>query len=192
MFSLIVVDVQNEFSADGERTVPDHASALARIQMQVHEARNSGVPIAWVKHHNRPDESPAFVPGSWGAELSLGLGPQDGNGREKLFTKEVFGAFTGTGLEEWLRMQSVSQVVVVGFFTHMCVSTTCREALVRGFEVFVDPEATGAHDLEDSALGKQSAEEVRRSALLQLRDMGVKIADHVISSAHASFSEEAL
>ena len=64
----------------------------------------------------------------------------------------------------------------MGFYAHMCLSTSAREALIRGFEVFVDPNATGARDLEDETLGRQTADEVRRSALLHLKNMGVAVA----------------
>jgi nicotinamidase-related amidase len=179
MRALIVVDAQNEFSADGLRAVPNHAEALNQILNRVQQARQEGGPIAWVKHYNKPNESRAFVPGTWGSELSTGLGPESGFGPEKLFEKDVFGAFTGTGLEEWLRSVGASSVLIVGFYTHMCLSTSAREALVRGFNVFVDPNATGARDLEDELLGKQTADEVRRYALLHLANMGVEIERNV-------------
>ena len=175
MQALVIVDAQNEFSPKGMRAVPNHADALKRIFQLVERAREERRPIAWVKHFNKPNESAAFVPKTWGSELSDGLGPQEGFGPEKLFKKDVFGSFTFTGLEEWLRSQGAVEVLLAGFFTHMCVSTTAREALVRGFEVLVDPNATGAHDLAHPALGQASADEVRRMALLQLADMGVKI-----------------
>jgi len=175
MQALIVVDAQNEFSPEGRRAVPNHGSALAAIHELVADARRDRQPIAWVAHHNRPHESPAFVPGSWGAELSPGLGPTLGAGPEALFTKDVFGAFTTTGLEAWLRAHGVTSVLIAGFYAHMCVSTTAREALVRGFDVRIDPEATGARDLDHEALGRQTADEVRRSALLQLANMGVVV-----------------
>jgi nicotinamidase-related amidase len=172
MQALIVVDAQNEFSARGQRAVPDHEAALDVIRAHVAEARREKRPIAWVQHHNRPHESPAFVPGSWGAQLSPGLGMELGHGPEQMFGKDVYGAFTGTGLEEWLRTAGVTRVLIVGFYAHMCVSTSVREALVRGFDVLVDPEATGARDLQDPVLGRQTADEVRRSALLQVVNMG--------------------
>jgi nicotinamidase-related amidase len=175
MKALIAIDVQNEFSDKGRRSVPAHDEILARIQRLIQSARKNGEPIAWVQHHNRPHESLAFVPGSWGAELSPGLGPKDESSLEKLFQKDVFGAFLGTGLEEWLHAMKVDELSLVGFFTHMCLSTSAREALVRGFSVSIDPAATGAHDLVHPVLGKQTAEEVRRTALLQLSDMGVEI-----------------
>ncbi|MEO5815282.1 MAG: isochorismatase family cysteine hydrolase [Gemmatimonadaceae bacterium] len=152
MHALIVIDAQNEFSAKGLRE-----------------------PVAWVQHFNRPTESAAFVPGSWGAELSPGLSPREGDANEERFTKDVFGAFTGTGLDEWLRARSVTQVLLVGFYTHMCVSTTAREAFVRDFRVVIDQDATGACAIEHDWLGSQSADEVRRSALLQLSNMGATI-----------------
>jgi nicotinamidase-related amidase len=173
--ALIVIDAQNEFSATGLRPVPNHASALDIIMDHVAAARARQRPIAWVQHHNRPDESRAFVPGSWGAALSPGLGPQTGFGPEALFEKDVYGAFADNGLEAWLRQHGVKSVMLVGFYAHMCLSTSAREALVRGFEVAVDPSATGACDIDDEALGRQTADEVRRSALLHLSHMGVQL-----------------
>lgn len=170
--ALVVVDAQNEFSAGGKRPVPNHAAALVAIHRQVDRARHEGRPIAWVCHFNKPHETPAFSRGTWGARFSPGLGPQTGFGIEALFEKEVFGAFTGTVIEEWLRVNGVESVLLVGFYAHMCLSTCAREALSRGFQVLLDPEATGSCDLESELLGKQTAEEVRRSALLHLANMG--------------------
>jgi nicotinamidase-related amidase len=173
--ALIVVDAQNEFSSAGKRPVPNHTSALAAIRAHVERARRERRPIAWVRHHNKPNESPAFVPNSWGAEFSPGLGPEAGFGPEALFEKDVYGAFTGTGLEAWLRSVDVRAVLIVGFYAHMCLSTSVREALIRGFDVSVDPEATGARDLDHPVLGRQTADEVRRSTLLHLTNMGAAI-----------------
>jgi nicotinamidase-related amidase len=175
MDALIVVDAQNEFSAKGQRPVPGHPEVLAAILDHVELARKQSWPIAWVRHYNRPEESKAFVPGTWGSELSPGCGPDAESSSERLFEKDVFGAFTFTELEAWLRAQGVSRVLIAGFYAHMCVSTSAREALMRGFDVCVDPRATGACDLVHASLGKQSADEVRRTALLQLSSMGATI-----------------
>jgi nicotinamidase-related amidase len=188
--ALLVVDAQNEFSPRGLRAVPNHAEAMAAILARVEQARAAGNPIAWVQHHNKPNESRAFVPGTWGAELSPGLGTKPGFGPERLFTKDVFGAFTGTELEDWLASLGVHEVLIVGFFAHMCVSTSAREALVRGFDVHVDARGVGARDLEDELLGRQSADEVRRSALLQLADMGVTVENREVLAAMAGQAGE--
>jgi nicotinamidase-related amidase len=177
--ALLVVDAQNEFSPGGKRAVPNHSAALAAIERHVDRAREEGRPIAWVRHYNKPDEAPAFMPGTWGAEFSPGLGPKTGFGTEAVFEKEVYGVFTGTMIHEWLGVNGVQAVLIVGFFTHMCLSTSAREALSRGFHVSLDPEATGACDIEHALLGRQTADEVRRSALLQLTNMGASVIDNI-------------
>ena len=173
--ALVVVDAQNEFSASGKRPVPNHSSALAAILRHVDRARLAGIPIAWVRHHNKPYEAPAFVRGSWGADFSPGLVPQTESGKEGIFEKEVYGAFAGSPIETWLHLHGVQSVLIVGFYAHMCLSTCAREAMSRGFNVVLDPEATGSCDLETDQLGYQTAEEVRRSALLHLTHMGAAI-----------------
>lgn len=175
MNALLVVDVQNEFSPRGLRAVPNHGEAMDAITRWVEYARSRGWAIAWVRHYNKPHESRAFVPGSWGAELSPGMDPRVGIATERLFEKDVYGAFSDTGLEAWLRERRVRFVQVVGFYAHMCVSTTVREALTRGFGVSVDPNATRAHELHHELLGKLTADEVLRSALLHVTDMGATI-----------------
>jgi nicotinamidase-related amidase len=175
MRALLVVDVQNEFAPGGQREIAHFAPALEHILGHVRAARRERRPIAWVQHHNQPHESRAFVPGSWGAELSPGLGPVAGAGPERLFVKDVSGAFSATDLEAWLRDLGVTSLLVVGFYAHLCLSTTTREALSLGFDVQVDPEATGARDLEDPVLGRLTADEVRRSALLHLVHMGATV-----------------
>lgn len=176
MQTLVVVDAQNEFSPQGQRPVPNHADALATIIRRAEDARREGRPIAWVRHHNRPDESPAFMPDTWGAEFSPGLGPLPGRSEEKEFVKDVFGAFTGTSVGSWLDSLGSNDILIVGFFAHMCVSTTAREALMRGLHVAVDPDGTGGFPVQHPFLGEQSAAEVQRTALLHLSHLSVNIA----------------
>ena len=175
MEALIVIDAQNEFSREGSRPVPNHAAAIEVIRRRVEEARREGRPIAWVRHHNRPNESRAFVPGSWGAEYVGDLGPKLGRSIEVEFLKDVYGAFTGTEIERWLKEVKAAAVLFVGFYTHGCLSTTAREAIMRDYAVSIDPDGTGACDMQHEVLGMQTADEVRRSALLQLASMGARI-----------------
>ncbi len=175
MRALIVVDAQNEFSPQGLMPVPGHAEAIAAIGRRVEEARAEGRPIAWIRHHNRPGEGSRFLPGTWGTEFTPGFGPRPGADSEAEFVKEVYGAFTGTGVGAWLSAREVSEVLITGFLTHMCVSTTAREALMLDLDVAIDPDATASEPLEGPGLGALSGEEARRAALLHLADMGVEL-----------------
>ena len=175
MKALIVIDAQNEFSAKGKRAVPNIVEAVKVIAHRVAEARRENRPIAWVRHFNKLGESPAFVPGTWGAEFLQELGPKSGRSLESEFHKNVYGAFTGSDIGDWLERLGTKEVTITGFYTHGCVSTTAREAIMRDLVVSIDPNATGACDIAHEQLGALSADEVRRSALLQLASMGARI-----------------
>ena len=176
MSVLVVIDAQNEFSPSGKRPVVGHAQALEAIQRRVAEARSEGRPIAWIRHHNRPNDPPAFLPGTWGAELSPGLGPDPARrDDETLLQKETSGAFAGTALEDWLAGHGERQILLVGFFTFGCLSTTAREALDRGYAVAIDPDGTASIDLAHELLGALEAAVIKQAALLQLNQMGAAI-----------------
>jgi nicotinamidase-related amidase len=175
MQALIVIDAQNEFTKNGNRPVPNHDMAIAVISKRVEEARLENRPIAWVRHFNKPTDSPAFIPGTWGAEYVSGFGPKEEVGIEKEFQKNVYGAFTGTNIGAWLKTVGAEEVLIVGFYTHGCVATTARETIMADLDVSLDPDATGACDITNEILGKLSADEVRRSALLHLSNMGASI-----------------
>ena len=170
MNALVVIDAQNEFSPQGKLPVAGHEAALEEIVGLVAEAREAGRPVAWIVH-NGPADGDRFQPGSWGAELSSELEPIEG---EPIFVKTVFGALTGTELGAWLEKQSATAIELVGFMTHMCVSTTAREALMRGLAVAIDAKATGTRAIESRA-GSFTADVIHRSALAQLESMGAVI-----------------
>lgn len=175
MQALIVIDAQNEFSKDGKRPVPNHIAAIDAISKRVEQTRLENRPIAWVRHFNKPTDSPAFIPDTWGAEFVSGFGPKKGFGIETEFQKNVYGAFTGTDIGGWLKIVGADEVLIVGFYTHGCVSTTAREAIMADLAVSLDPDATGACAITNEILGEISADEVCRSALLQLTNMGALI-----------------
>src|SRR5258708_18694203 len=144
---LIVIDAQNEFSPTGKRPVPHHSDVLEAICRRVEQARHENRPIAWVRHHNQPTESPAFMPGTWGAEFSPGCGPKAGSAIEKEFLKNVYGALMGSTIGAWLKPVGADEVLILGFYTHGCVSTTAREAIMSGLTVFLDRSGTGSCEM---------------------------------------------
>ena len=175
MYALIVIDGQNEFSKDGMRPVPNFLNAVKRISERAEQARKASCTIAWIRHFNKPNESQAFVPDTWGAEFYSGFGPKSGNDLEAEFHKNVYGAFAGTDVGIWLDSLQINTILIVGFYTHACVSTTAREALMMDLEVTIDYYGTGACDMTYELLGSLTADEVRNSALLQLANMGANI-----------------
>lgn len=77
------------------------------------------------------------LPHDW-AELVPELGAVDSDHR---VSKQTWGAFTGTGLEDHLRKLGVTQVVIAGVATSMGVESTARQAHELGFHVVVATDA---------------------------------------------------
>lgn len=67
-----------------------------------------------------------------------GLEPRAG---EIVVTKDVNGGFIGTNLELQLRRVGSTRIVVVGFFTNMCVETTVRQGGNMGYDIYLGEDA---------------------------------------------------
>jgi nicotinamidase-related amidase len=67
---------------------------------------------------------------------------------DHLVTKRTWGAFTGTDLEQYLKGQGVTQVVITGVATSAGVESTARHAHELGFNVALAVDAMTDRSLE--------------------------------------------
>jgi nicotinamidase-related amidase len=84
--------------------------------------------------------------------------------------KRLPNAFAGTELHALLTKAGRKELVLVGFMTHMCVSSTARAALDLGYRVTIDAAACGTRDLPDGAGAAIPAATVHAVALAELAD----------------------
>lgn len=161
--TLIVIDMQKGMKepAAGERNNPDAERNILRLLLAW---RNSGWPVVHVRHMSREPTSP-FWPGQPGAEFQTELAPLSD---EHVVEKNVPDAFVHSGLERWLHVRGIRQLIIVGVSTNNSVEATARTAGNLGFSTIVVSDATFAFAKKDYAGIARSAEEVHVMSLANL------------------------
>ena len=100
-----------------------------------------------------------------------------------MVAKSLPNAFAGTDLDERLRAFGRKELIVGGFMTHMCVSSTVRAALDLGYRCTVVAGATATRDLPDGQGGVVEAGTLQRAELSALSDRFAVVVDGVAAWA---------
>lgn len=165
--TLLLIDHQNEYLADGGLPLTGIDAAVAEIGKLLAAARKAGAPIVHVRHHGKPGGA-LFNPEGPKAAFIAGVGPQ---GNERVVTKGLPNSFAGTDLDAVLKELGRKELIIAGFQTHMCVSATARNAIDHGYRGVVVNAACADRDLPDpTGSGTIPAAEMHRITMAALND----------------------
>ncbi len=142
--ALLLVDIQNDYFPGGSMELVGSTEAGARAAALLQAFRQAGRPSIHIQHLALRAGATFFLPGTKGAELYTGVTPQPG---EPVFQKHFPNSFRATPLLEQLRGLGVTQLVIAGMMTHMCIDTTVRAAFDLGFQCQVAWDACATRDL---------------------------------------------
>ena len=92
-----------------------------------------------------------LIRGEYGHDIIDALKPIDG---EPIVDKPGYGAFHQTDLAQILSSHHITQLLICGVTTEVCVQSTLREAVDRGYECVLVSDACGSAyaDLHDAAI----------------------------------------
>jgi len=168
--SLVLIDLQNEYLT-GPLALPYADAAIANAARLLARARNEGAMIFHVAHRGRSGGLFDRAAARGGIVSALAPLPD-----EPTIEKELPNAFAGTDLKAHLDAAGHKNIVLAGFMTHMCISSTARAALDLGFRTTIDAAACATRDLPDGRGGIIPAATVHDVALIELSDRFALIA----------------
>ena len=207
-WALIVIDMQRDF-LDPRGYVAQTGVDVSRLRVAIEPvqrllaaARSLGIRVIHTREGHRPDLSDLTqfkrqrTAGSGAAIGSVGpLGRllvrgEFGHGiidevapwpAEDVIDKPGFGAFYATDLELLLRAGAITHLALAGVTTDICVHTTLREAIDRGFfcTTVADACAAGEPDVHEAMLKCIAGE---GNILGQVRDSDAMISEWQVAA----------
>ncbi|MGK9118284.1 cysteine hydrolase family protein [Olivibacter jilunii] len=178
--ALLVIDIQNDYFENGAWELVGAEEASLKARKVIDHFRANNLPIAHIQHFAVDGNIPFFHPGTQGAEIHENVKPLEG---EKLIQKFYPNSFRETELLEYLKTNDVTEVVVTGMMSHMCVDATTRAAKDFGFDCTVISDACASKDQElDGKVVKAADVHTAFIAALTFFYATVKTADEFINA----------
>lgn len=138
--ALIIIDAQREY-LDGMVVLPEIENALNNIEELLKAARDLDRPVVHIAHVGATGGQ--FDP-EVGGRIIDQVSPRDD---EAVVTKSLPNAFAGTSLRDEISKLDDPHLLLCGFMTHMCLSSTARGALSLGLRTTVVSDASGTRAL---------------------------------------------
>lgn len=176
--AMIVVDMQNDFVAEGAMLRSAQAAAMVpRLAETLAFCREKGIKVIYTAHVHRRDgcdmglyddlyppiaDRLSLVDGTPGVDIFAALAPAPG---EHVVKKHRYSGFFGTDLDIILREWGVDTVIVTGTTTENCCHATARDAMFHNYKVVFLSDATGTFDYPDMGYGAMAAADVHQATL---------------------------
>ena len=141
--ALILIDIQNDYFIGGKNELYLTKAAAENASKALNYFRDSNLPVFHIQHISSPNAA-FFLPGTYGAEINSVVAPIND---EKVIVKHAPNAFLKTTLAEELKQKDISNLVICGMMSHMCIDTTVRAAMDNGFTVTLLQDACTTKDL---------------------------------------------
>lgn len=162
--ALVLVDIQNEYLS-GPLRLPDAEPAVEAAGALLAKARAAGAMVIHIAHKGAAGG--AFDRSAKRGAIIDAVAPLPG---ETVIEKGLPNAFAATSLDETLKAAGRKQLILAGFMTHMCISSTARAALDFGYRATIDADACATRDLPDGRGGTISAAALHEASLIALSD----------------------
>ena len=142
---LLLVDIQNDYFPGGKMELAQPEQAGLNAGKLLSAFREKAQPLFHVRHLSAQPGATFFIPGTDGSRIHTCVQPLPG---EIVVEKNFPNSFRETGLEGIIREGQVSDLVICGAMSHMCIDATTRTAADLGFACTVIHDACATKSLE--------------------------------------------
>jgi len=170
--ALLIIDIQDDYFPGGAMELVGADEAGAQAGKLLHAFREKSLPVIHVQHVSIRPGATFFLPGTKGMQIHESVRPIDG---ETIFQKNFPNAFRQTPLLEHLRGAGITNLVIAGMMTHMCVDTSTRAAADQGFACSLAQDACATRSLTFNGV-QVPAESVQAAYLAALNGAFAKVA----------------
>lgn len=143
--ALIIIDIQNDYFVDGKMPLIDSDKAGESARLILDKFRLEKSPVVFMQHIASKPSATFFLPDTKGAEIHDNVKPL---GAEKVIIKHYPNSFRDTPLLDYLKSLNVTDLVICGMMTHMCIDATVRASKDYGFDITLISDACATKDLE--------------------------------------------
>lgn len=128
--ALLLIDIQNDYFPGGAMELVGSTEAGQKAKQLLQAFRLAGRPIIHIQHVSTRPNATFFLPGTRGVDIHSSVAPLPG---EPVFQKHFPNSFRETPLLNHLWEEGLTELVIAGMMTHMCIDTTTRAAADLGF-----------------------------------------------------------
>lgn len=129
--ALLIVDIQNDYFPGGTMELEGSLLAGTKAGQLLQAFRRKSKPVIHIQHVSTRPGATFFLPNTKGVEIHDSVAPQPG---ETVIQKHYPNSFRETPLLEHLKQLGVTELVIAGMMTQMCIDTTTRAAADLGFQ----------------------------------------------------------
>lgn len=142
--ALLIIDVQNDYFTNGNCELCQPETALDTIKKLLEKFREQALPVFYIQHVSTM-QAGFFVPNTDGVQIHPDIKPQK---TDTVIVKHYPNSFYETSLQKELVKQEITDLVVCGMMTHMCIDTTVRAAKDYGYHITLISDGCATKDLE--------------------------------------------
>ncbi|GET23247.1 cysteine hydrolase family protein [Prolixibacter denitrificans] len=162
--ALLIIDIQNDYFDEGTMSLVGSVEASRNARLVLEKFREESLPIVHIQHIATRPTATFFLPDTPGAEIHENVRPLK---NEKVIVKHFPNSFRETELLDYLKRNDITDLVICGMMTHMCVDSTTRAAKDFGFNITLIGDACATRDQEINGQVVK-ADEVHNSFLAAL------------------------